>query len=73
MSNTIKTNYKLTVDSLNQCSTCIHWVKQPEFISAAKSNDVKDFETGICVGGGFDKNEVKATETCSLWELQNQT
>lgn len=25
-------------------------VKQPEFISVAKSNDVENFETGICVG-----------------------
>ena len=73
MSNTINMNYKPTVDQMNQCSTCIHWVKQPEFISAAKSNGIEKFETGVCIGGGFDTNEVESTETCSLWELKNQT
>ena len=72
MSSTIKTNYNPIVDSMNQCSTCIHWVKQPKFISAAKCNEVENFQTGVCIGGGFDANEVKASETCSLWELKHQ-
>jgi len=73
MGNKVVTNIKPTDDSMNQCSTCIHWVKQPKFISTSKQNQIKNFETGICVGGGFDTNEVKANETCSLWELKNQT
>ncbi len=62
-------NDKFTDKTLNQCSTCIHWIKQPKFISASKHNEIRNFETGICVSGGFDAHEVKASVVCSLWYL----
>lgn len=73
MINKMELNNERTAESMNQCSTCIHWVKQPKFMSALNLKEIDNSETGICAGGGFDKYEVTSNETCSLWELKNQT
>ena len=50
------------------CATCEHWAgrrKPSAFRDGAEVEDIND--KGECVGGGFDRMQLTAFGSCSIW------